>query len=87
MCEISELDNIKVKGLMTIPPICNNDAEVRKYFASMHKSFVDIRDKRIDNIDMQILSMGMSADYESAIMEGSNIVRVGSAIFGARKYF
>lgn len=87
LCEISELDNIKVKGLMTIPPICDNDAEVRKYFASMHKSFVDIRDKRIDNIDMQILSMGMSADYESAIMEGSNIVRVGSAIFGARKYF
>lgn len=87
LCEISELDNIKVKGLMTIPPICDNDAEVRKYFASMHKSFVDIRDKRIDNIDMQILSMGMSADYESAIMEGSNIVRVGSAIYGARKYF
>ena len=87
LCEISELDNIKVKGLMTIPPICDNDTEVRKYFASMHKSFVDIRDKRIDNIDMQILSMGMSADYESAILEGSNIVRVGSAIFGARKYF
>ena len=53
----------------------------------MHKSFVDIRDKKLDNIDMEILSMGMSGDYEAAVLEGSNIVRVGSAIFGARKYF
>ena len=83
--QISELDNIKVKGLMTIPPICE-EKEARKYFSSMYKSFVDIKDKRIDNIDMEILSMGMSGDYESAILEGSNIVRVGSAIFGARKY-
>lgn len=84
--EIAELDNIKVKGLMTIPPICD-DAEVRKYFASMHQSFEDIKAKGIANIDMEILSMGMSGDYEAAILEGSNIVRVGSAIFGARKYF
>lgn len=84
--QIAELDAIKVKGLMTIPPICDEN-EVRKYFERMHQSFVDIKDKCIDNIDMQILSMGMSSDYEPAIMEGSNIVRVGSAIFGARKYF
>ena len=86
LCAIAELDGIKVKGLMTIPPICS-DEEARKYFYSLHKSFVDIREKRIDNIDMEIVSMGMSGDYEAAIAEGSNIVRVGSAIFGARKYF
>jgi len=84
--QISELPNIKVKGLMTIPPICD-EKEARNYFASMFKSFVDIKNKKIDNIDMEILSMGMSGDYQSAVLEGSNIVRVGSAIFGARKYF
>ncbi|MBQ9531247.1 MAG: YggS family pyridoxal phosphate-dependent enzyme [Eubacterium sp.] len=84
--QISELDNIRAKGLMTIPPICD-EKEVRKYFSSMYQTFVDIKNKRIDNIDMEILSMGMSGDYESAVLEGSNIVRVGSAIFGARKYF
>ncbi len=86
LAEIAELGNIRIKGLMTIPPICD-EQEVRKYFSLMHKRFIDIRDKRIDNIDMQILSMGMSGDYEAAVAEGSNIVRVGSAIFGARKYF
>lgn len=87
LCEIATLDNIKIKGLMTIPPICDSDTEVRKYFESMHRAFDDIAHKGIDNVDMEILSMGMSGDYESAILEGSNIVRVGSAIFGARKYF
>ena len=84
--EIAELENIKIKGLMTIPPICD-ETEVRKYFSLMHQSFIDIRDKRLDNIDMEILSMGMSGDYEAAVAEGSTIVRVGSAIFGVRKYF
>ncbi|MBR3149638.1 MAG: YggS family pyridoxal phosphate-dependent enzyme [Eubacterium sp.] len=84
--QISELSFIKVKGLMTIPPICDEN-EVRKYFWEVHKSFVDFKEKNIDNIDMKILSMGMSGDYEAAVLEGSNIVRVGSAIFGARKYF
>lgn len=87
LCEIASFDSIKVKGLMTIPPICDNDAELSKYFGAMHQSFIDIRDKKIDNIDMDILSMGMSGDFEAAIANGSNIVRVGSAIFGARKYF
>jgi hypothetical protein len=84
--QISELSNIRVKGLMTIPPICDEN-EARRYFAEVFKSFVDIKNKKIDNIDMDILSMGMSGDYEAAVAEGSNIVRVGSAIFGARKYF
>lgn len=86
LCEISTLEAIKVKGLMTIPPICDSESEVRKYFESMHQSFIDIKDEKIDNIDMEILSMGMSGDFEAAIAEGSNIVRVGSAIFGARHY-
>lgn len=84
--QISELDCIKVKGLMTIPPICD-ELQARKYFALMNKKFLELREKKIDGVEMQTLSMGMSADYEAAILEGSNIVRVGSAIFGARKYF
>ncbi len=85
--EIAELPNIKIKGLMTIPPVCETQDEARGYFAQLRQSFIDIKEKKIDNIDMEILSMGMSGDFEAAIAEGSNIVRVGSAIFGARKYF
>lgn len=84
--QIIELDCIKVKGLMTIPPICD-ELQARKYFALMNKKFLELKEKKIDGVEMQTLSMGMSADYEAAILEGSNIVRVGSAIFGARKYF
>lgn len=84
--QISELDCVKVKGLMTIPPICD-ELQARKYFALMNKKFLELKEKKIDGVEMQTLSMGMSADYEAAILEGSNIVRVGSAIFGARKYF
>lgn len=84
--QISELDCIKVKGLMTIPPICD-ELQARKYFALMNEKFLELKEKKIDGVEMQTLSMGMSADYEAAILEGSNIVRVGSAIFGARKYF
>lgn len=87
LCEIAELPAIKVKGLMTIPPICETPDEARRYFAMLRQSFIDIKDKKTDNIDMEILSMGMSGDYEAAVAEGSNIVRVGSAIFGARQYF
>lgn len=85
--QIAELESIKVKGLMTIPPICDDEKEVSQYFASMYQSFIDIKDKKLDNIEMNILSMGMSGDFEAAVANGSNIVRVGSAIFGARKYF
>lgn len=85
--EIAELPAVRIKGLMTIPPICDSNDEARRYFAEMRQYFIDIKDKKIDNVDMEILSMGMSGDYEAAVAEGSNIVRVGSAIFGARKYF
>lgn len=87
LCEIAQLPAIKIKGLMTIPPICETPDEARRYFAMLRQSFIDIKDKKTDNIDMEILSMGMSGDYEVAVAEGSNIVRVGSAIFGARQYF
>ena len=85
--KIASLEGIRIKGLMTIPPICESEAEARRYFAEMRQYFIDIKAKKIDNVDMDILSMGMSGDFEAAVAEGSNIVRVGSAIFGARKYF
>ncbi|MBQ7294949.1 MAG: YggS family pyridoxal phosphate-dependent enzyme [Clostridia bacterium] len=84
--EISVLPSVKIKGLMTIPPICDDDAQLSQYFYKMHEIFVDIKGKKIDNIDMSILSMGMSGDYEAAVRHGSNLVRVGSAIFGPRLY-
>ena len=83
--QLSEYKNLTVKGLMCIPPIDATE-EVRKYFAQMHKLFVDISGKKLDNIDMCILSMGMSGDYPWAIAEGSTLVRVGTGIFGARNY-
>lgn len=84
--EISALPNIKVKGLMTIPPICDDETQLNKYFSKMNEIFIDIKSKKLDNIDMCILSMGMSGDYEAAVRNGSNLVRVGSAIFGPRLY-
>lgn len=86
LCEVSVLEGISVQGLMTIPPICDDEKELDKYFSKMHKIFVDIRDKKLDNINMCVLSMGMSSDYESAVRNGSTLVRVGSSIFGARMY-
>lgn len=84
--EISELPSIKVKGLMTIPPFSQNNEENRKYFSKIYNMYVDIRSKKIHNINMDILSMGMSGDYEEAIACGSNLVRIGSAVFGPRIY-
>lgn len=86
LTEIAALSNIKVKGLMTIPPICDDENELNKYFSKMNEIFIDIKSKKLDNIDMCILSMGMSGDYEAAVRNGSNLVRVGSAIFGPRIY-
>ena len=84
--EIALMDGIKVKGLMSIPPICENNSELFAYFNKMHKLFIDIKGQNIDNIDMSILSMGMSGDYREAILSGSNLVRVGSSVFGQRIY-
>ena len=77
---------VRVRGLMAIPPICENMEENRPYFRAMKQLFVDIGAKKYDNVSMDFLSMGMSADYEAAIEEGANIVRVGTGIFGARSY-
>ena len=84
--EISEISNIQVKGLMTVPPICENNVELCKFFENMFNIYVDIKAKKLDNITMNILSMGMSGDYEQAILCGSNLVRIGSSIFGPRIY-
>ncbi len=86
LCQMAQIDGIKVKGLMTIPPICDNKHKISKYFNNMHNIFIDISQKKLDNIDMTILSMGMSADYYEAILEGANMVRIGSSLFGARDY-
>ncbi len=83
--QLSEFKNIQVKGLMCVPP-ADSTENVRQYFDKMHKLFVDISDKNIDNISMSILSMGMSGDYPWAIAEGSTLVRIGTGIFGERNY-
>ena len=78
--------SIRVLGLMAIPPICEKSEENRVYFRRMKQLFIDIGQKKYDNVLMQLLSMGMSADYEVAVEEGANLVRVGTGIFGARNY-
>lgn len=82
--KIAAFYNISVCGLMTIPPAKRNYDETRSYFEQMYKLFVDIKHKKIDNITMEYLSMGMSADYQLAIQSGANLVRIGSGLFGSR---
>nr|WP_316621338.1 YggS family pyridoxal phosphate-dependent enzyme [uncultured Ruminococcus sp.] len=84
--QVKDIPAVKVRGLMAIPPICENAQENCKFFDNMRKFFLDIGSKNIDNISMDILSMGMSDDYEEAIRCGANMIRVGSALFGARYY-
>ena len=84
--EIKDFENISIKGLMCIPPICDSPQKNLKFFDKMHNIFIDISGKNIDNISMDILSMGMSADYYEAILCGANMVRIGSSLFGARDY-
>ncbi len=84
--KISELPHLTVKGIMTIPPICENEKETEKYFQTMAQYYEDIKAKNLKNFDMQILSMGMSGDYALAIKNGANLVRIGSLIYGARIY-
>lgn len=86
LAELSEIKGIKLCGLMAIPPVCENSDRARAFFSKMSRLFVDIRDKKLDNTDMHILSMGMSSDYYDAILEGSTLVRVGSSVFGKRIY-
>ena len=83
---VSKMSHIRVRGLMTIAPFVENPEENRKIFADLHKLYVDIKDKNIDNGTASILSMGMTNDYEVAIEEGATMVRIGTGIFGARNY-
>ena len=84
--EISQLQHVHVKGLMTVAPNVENAEENRVVFNEIRKLSVDISKKNIDNITMNILSMGMTNDYKIAIEEGASCVRVGTAIFGKRNY-
>ncbi len=86
LCQISSMEGIKVKGLMCIPPICENDKEICGFFDKMYQMFIDLSDKKLYNVDMDFLSMGMSGDFEQAIKSGANIIRLGSILFGAREY-
>ncbi len=82
--EASLLKHISIKGLMAIPPICTDEVTQRRIFSKLYEIYVDIAHKNIDNISMDYLSMGMSLDYEYAVLEGSNMVRIGTALFGKR---
>lgn len=84
--EIAALPNLKIMGLMTIAPYVVDAEENRLYFRQIKQLSVDIKNKNIDNVSMDILSMGMTGDYEVAIEEGATMVRVGTGIFGARHY-
>jgi pyridoxal phosphate enzyme (YggS family) len=78
--------NVRVRGLMAIPPVCQNQGDNDKFFEEIHALAVDIQTKKYDNVCMEILSMGMSGDYADAIAHGSTMIRIGTAIFGARNY-
>ena len=80
--EVSAFKNISVRGLMAIPPIGSNE----EIFDRMNALFLGVKEKGFDGVSMDILSMGMSGDYETAIKHGSNLVRIGTKLFGARKY-
>lgn len=84
--EIAALPNIHIKGLMTIAPFVENPEDNRLYFRRIHQLSVDITKENIDNVNMDILSMGMTGDYMVAIEEGATMVRVGTGIFGERNY-
>ncbi|MBE5883346.1 MAG: YggS family pyridoxal phosphate-dependent enzyme [Lachnospiraceae bacterium] len=84
--EIAKLPAVHIKGLMTIAPFVENQEENRQYFRKLRQLSVDIRQKNIDNVSMNILSMGMTGDYTVAIEEGATYVRVGTGIFGERDY-
>ena len=83
---IDSFPNIRLRGLMAIPPISRNPGDNLKFFLKMRQIYVDIRAKKNDNVPVDCLSMGMSGDYADAVAAGSTMVRIGTAIFGARDY-
>ena len=84
--QISKLEHLHIRGLMTIAPFVEDPEENRSIFRQLKQLSVDIGAKNIDNVDMSVLSMGMTGDYEVAIEEGASFVRVGTGIFGERNY-
>lgn len=83
---IREFKSLRVRGLMTVAPALNDSESVRPYFKKMKQIFDQLRLKQMENINMDFLSMGMTGDFETAVEEGANMVRIGSGIFGPRKY-
>ncbi len=86
MDQLAVLENIRVKGLMTIAPYEEDPEKVRIHFRKMKQLFDEIHEKNIEGIEMRYLSMGMTNDYKVAIEEGSNMIRIGTGIFGKRNY-
>ena len=86
LAQMGNFPNIRVCGLMAIPPICENSTQSVKFFQEMYNLSVDITAKKYDNVSVDVLSMGMSDDFREAIACGSTMIRVGTAIFGARDY-
>lgn len=83
---VAALPHVHICGLMTIAPYVAEAEDNRSIFRQMYQLYIDIKDKKIDNVDMKILSMGMTRDYQVAIEEGATMVRVGTGIFGERNY-
>ena len=84
--QMGRFSNVQVRGLMAIPPICENSTDSVKFFQEMYNLCVDIKRKKYDNVWVDVLSMGMSDDFREAIACGSTMIRIGTAIFGARDY-
>ena len=84
--QLADISGIRVRGLMTLGPLHLSNDKKLQVFEKMQKLFIDNKAKKVDNIFMDILSMGMSGDFDIAILAGSNMVRVGTALFGARQY-
>ena len=84
--KISVFPHVAIKGLMTVAPFTENPEDNRQFFSRLKQLSVDIKQKNINNVNMDILSMGMSGDYKVAIEEGATLIRVGTGIFGERNY-
>lgn len=85
-CEIAEMPSVQIKGLMCVPPVCENENQARGYFEKTRILYEDMKGYLGNKAEIEVLSMGMSSDFEAAILEGSNLIRVGSSLFGKRIY-
>jgi len=82
---LKQYKNLKIRGLMTVAPMVEDPEENRAVFRKLHQLSIDIKSKNVDNVTMNVLSMGMSGDYEVAVEEGATLIRVGTGIFGKRE--